>query len=199
MAEGALEFWGLIVFIAACIAMMGLILGRTLAGEDVGSVDSGRIPRGLPGARSLNLRVRRVSGGRRWTKVRLVCRGGAVAYAQELDRREGLRFAELLEGAARAAGHPVERERGMGAVGLITVGVLPSGPGPGWVTLSWILHDQATAQEWTRWSTCLRSAGALRLAELLRIACQPGERLADAKRSWWRELDRRRREAPPPR
>lgn len=171
-----------------------LTYGPVFSGEDVGSVDSGPAPRGIDGARPLNVRVRRSRGGRRFSNIRVVFRGGAIAHGEPLDRAQGLTFASILEDAAKAARDPAPAERGMGAVARIAVDVVGDG-GQGWVMLTWSFGRQGRTP--LQWATCLRPAAATRLAELVRIACQPGERLADAKRNWWRERDRRKREAAP--
>lgn len=188
--SGPLEPLGMVLFLAFMLFVAGSIFWPYLSGEEVGSVRSSVARKGVALCTSGTIGVRRLRGGRRWVRIRITCvTAGGLRHAQRLERSEASDFARLLEEAAEEVRKPpMQEERALGNAGSVGVGIFRDRDGQGWVTLTWSANPIV-------WRTCLARAAVQELAKLVRIGSQPGDRLEDAKRAWWRELDRRKRAA----
>ena len=172
-----------IAFYAVAIGFGGWVVFLLFRGEEVGEVEGAAGPEGIDAVRC-RLRVMRDRGRSRHPRFRLLSTGPDGVTGRFYDRPTGLRLAVLLEGAARMAlDSAIPADPKLGSERGTAVGMVRQRDGMGWVTVGWLSDGFGDR-------TCLGPGDALHLAEVIRIACQPGATLHAAQRSWEREHER---------
>lgn len=169
-------FW---IVVAAFVAGVAWQLFHVSRSDEVGRVQASGEPFGWRGE-GATIAVRRRRGFRRHPRIVLMLHQDGLRVLT-LSAPEARKLAALLEEAATGA-HTRATAAIVGTFRGITIGLPRQADGVGWV--SWMDRDRAQP------AAALAAPSARKLAELLRMAAQPGHDL-DAAREAWRRAQQR--------
>ena len=174
--EEALFWIGMAVF----VAISAWQLFHVLRTEEVGKVQATGEPFGWRGE-GATIAVRRRRGFRRHPRIVLMLQQDGLRVLT-INAAEARKLAALLEETVGKA-HTRSTSTTVGKLRGITIGLPRQADGVGWI--SWMDRDLSQPR------ACLAAATARKLAEMLRLAAQPGVDL-DAAREAWRRQQRAR-------
>ena len=165
-------FW---IGMAAFAALVGWQLFHVSRSEEVGRVEAVSGPFGWHGE-SATIRVRRKRGFSRHPRIVLMLHKDGLRVLV-FSASEARHLARLIEEALTGA-HARATAKTIGEVRGITIGLPRQGDGVGWISLVYGHYGEPP--------TCLAAAPARALAEMLRLASEPGGDLESARRAYRR-------------